>query len=35
LLTKAAGIPYGAAIMTGGLIAIPSLPLFSAALTTL
>jgi len=34
LLTKAAGIPYGAAIMVGGLIAIPSLPLFTAALTT-
>jgi prepilin peptidase CpaA len=34
LLTKAQGIPYGVAIMTGGLIAIPTLPLFTTALTT-
>jgi len=34
LLTQQTGIPYGVAIMFGGLMAIPSLPLFSAALTT-
>jgi prepilin peptidase CpaA len=34
LLTKQAGIPYGVAIMFGALMAVPSLPLFSATLTT-
>jgi prepilin peptidase CpaA len=33
LLTPKTGVPYGVAIMIGGLMAAPSMPLFSGALT--
>ncbi len=33
LLTPKTGVPYGVAIMIGGLMAIPSMPLISGALT--
>jgi prepilin peptidase CpaA len=33
LLTPKSGLPYGVAIMIGGLMAAPSMPMFSAALT--
>lgn len=33
LLTPKTGVPYGVAIMIGGLMAAPSIPLFSLALT--
>lgn len=35
LLTPKTGVPYGVAIMIGGLMAAPAIPLFSAALTLL
>ena len=35
LLTPKTGVPYGVAIMIGGLLATPSMPLFAAALTLL
>jgi len=33
LLTPESGVPYGVAIMAGGLLALPTLPFFTSALT--
>ncbi|MFT3729464.1 MAG: prepilin peptidase [Terricaulis sp.] len=33
LLTADSGVPYGVAIMAGGLLALPTLPFFTSALT--